>query len=51
MEAIERRHDSGHIEVLPMHLIHRKGAMHQVVETGSAGWVRDFRQIAEAHRG
>jgi hypothetical protein len=51
MEAIERRHDSGRIEVLPMHLIHRKGAMHQVVEDGSAGWVRDFRGIVEAHRG
>jgi hypothetical protein len=50
MEAIERRHDSGRVEVLPMHLIHRKGAMHQVVENGSAGWVRDFRAVAEAHR-
>jgi hypothetical protein len=51
MEAIERRHDSGRVEVLPMHLIHRKGAMHQVVENGSAGWIRDFRAVAEAHRG
>jgi hypothetical protein len=50
MEAIERRHDSGRVEVLPMHLIHRKGAMHQVVENGSAGWVRDFRAVAESHR-
>jgi hypothetical protein len=50
MEAIERRHDSVRVTVLPMHLIHRKGAMHQVVEKGSAGWVRDFRAIAEAHR-
>lgn len=49
MEAIERRHDSGRIEVLPMHLVHRKGAMHQVVEDGSAGWVRDFRAVVEAH--
>jgi hypothetical protein len=51
MAAIEHRHDSGRPEVLPMHLIHRKGAMHQVVEDGSAGWVRGFRDIAEAHRG
>jgi len=50
MEAIERRHDSVRVDVLPMHLIHRKGAMHQVVEKGSAGWVRNFRAIAEAHR-
>jgi hypothetical protein len=51
MAAIERRHDSGRVEVLPMHLIHRKGAMQQIVESGTAGWVRDFRTIAEAHRG
>jgi hypothetical protein len=50
MAAIESRHNSGRVEVLPMHLIHRKGAMHQVVEDGSAGWVRDFRAVAEAHR-
>lgn len=50
MEAIERRHDGAGIQVLPMHLIHRKGAMHQIVDTGSAGWVRDFRAIAKTHR-
>jgi hypothetical protein len=50
MAAIERRHDSGRLEVLPMHLIHRKGGMHQVVESGDAGWVRDFRAVTEAHR-
>jgi len=49
MQAIERRHDGGRVEVLPMHLIHRKGAMHQVVQAGRAGWVRDFRSLAEAH--
>jgi hypothetical protein len=48
MEAIERRHDSGRVEVLPMHLLHRKGAMHQVVENRGAGWVR---AVAEDHRG
>jgi hypothetical protein len=51
MEAIERRHDGAPAGVLPMHLIHRKGAMHQVVEDGSAGWVRDYRSVLEAHRG
>ena len=49
MEAIEHRHHSGRVEVLPMHLLHRKGAMHQVVESGDAGWVRDFRAVSEAH--
>lgn len=51
MEAIERRHDGAGVQVLPMHLIHRKGAMHQVVDAGRAGWVRGFREIAEAHDG
>lgn len=49
MEAIERRHDGGRVDALPMHLVHRKGAMHQVVESGRAGWTRRFRAIAEAH--
>ena len=49
MEAIERRHDSGRVDALPMHLVHRKGAMHQVVESGHAGWVRDFHAVAEVH--
>lgn len=49
MQAIERRHDGGRVEVLPMHLVHRKGAMHQVVQAGRAGWVRDFRELAQAH--
>jgi hypothetical protein len=51
MEAIERRHDGARVQALPMHLVHRKGAMHQVVEDGRAGWVRGFRAIVEAHRG
>jgi len=49
MEAIERRHDSSRVEVLPMHLVHRKGAMHQVVEGGRAGWIREFRRVVTAH--
>jgi hypothetical protein len=49
MEAIEGRHNSGRMEVLPMHLVHRKGAMHQVVENGRAGWIREFRGVVEAH--
>jgi hypothetical protein len=49
MAAIEQRHNSGRVEALPMHLVHRKGAMHQVVEGRRAGWVRDFRSVAEAH--
>jgi hypothetical protein len=51
MQAIERRHDGASVQILPMHLVHRKGSMHQVVEDGLAGWVRDFRALAEAHRG
>jgi hypothetical protein len=49
MEAIERRHDGGRVTALPMHLVHRKGVMHQVVEGGRAGWTRGFRTISEAH--
>lgn len=51
MNAIEQRHNGRGVEVLPMYLVHRKGAMHQVVEGGRAGWVRNFRSVAEAHGG
>ncbi len=49
MAAIEARQAAAPIEPLPMHLIHRKGVMHQVVDAGRAGWVRSFRQIAHDH--
>lgn len=49
MDAIERRHDRAQVQVLPMHLIHRKGVMHQVVDAGHAGWIRDFSKIVKEH--
>ena len=51
MAAIEQRHNSGQVNVLPMHLVHRKGTMHQVVDNGDAGWIRSFRDVAESHGG
>jgi len=33
----------------PMNLVHQKGAMHDIVDNGDAGWVAHFREIAEAH--
>ena len=47
MTAIEQLHNApaSALDVVPMRLPHRKGAMHQVVETGRAGWIADFRQI------
>ncbi len=46
MEAIERRHNGGdRVSPLPMHLVHRKGAMHQVVQSGQAGWIKDYRRL------
>lgn len=35
--------------LIPMGLVHRLGTMHQVVDNGGAGWVRDFREVAAAH--
>lgn len=51
MTAIEQLHAApvAALDVVPMRLPHRKGVMHQVVETGRAGWVTAFRQIAEEH--
>jgi len=51
MERIDRAHDSAPREPFPLTKTHRKGALQQVVEAGDAGWVRDFRDVAKAHRG
>jgi len=55
MQAIEQRHNAELASpVTPpvrMALVHRQGAMHQVVESGQAGWRRDFADIARDHRG
>jgi hypothetical protein len=51
MDRVDRAHDSAPREPFPLTRTHRKGALHQVVEAGQAGWVRDFREIAKAHRG
>lgn len=51
MAAIEQRHNGAGLDVLPMHLVHRKGTMHQVVDDGQAGWIRSFRKVAESHGG
>jgi hypothetical protein len=51
MSAIEQLHaaPASASDAVPMRLAHRKGAMHQVVETGRAGWVRDFESIVREH--
>ncbi len=51
MVAIEQHHNAHPSIALPMSVVHRLGSMHQVVENGEAGWVRQFRSIAEGHRG
>ncbi len=49
MQAIEAQYNAGLPTRLPMSLIHRFGAIQQVVEDGSAGWVRSYREIARKH--
>jgi hypothetical protein len=49
MLAIEQLHSSGRPLLIPMSLVHRLGSMHQVVEYGGAGWVLEFRKIAEGY--
>ncbi|MBF6621556.1 MAG: hypothetical protein ITG02_15170 [Patulibacter sp.] len=50
MDRVDRAHDASPREPFPLGRTHRKGVLHQVVERGEAGWVRDFRDVAEAHR-
>jgi hypothetical protein len=51
MARIDHEHDQAPREPFPLTRVHRKGAMHQVVENAEAGWTRDWRQVAEDHRG
>ncbi|MFE3754373.1 hypothetical protein ACFXO9_08710 [Nocardia tengchongensis] len=38
-------------EELRLRPAHRKGIVHRLVEDARAGWVRDWRKIAESHKG
>jgi hypothetical protein len=49
MAALEQYHRSAGRGPVPLSVVHRFGSMHQVVETGRAGWIRDFRRIVEEH--
>lgn len=49
MERIDAEHQQAPMHPLPMTRTHRKGAMHQVVDRGQAGWTRSYRNIAEDH--
>jgi hypothetical protein len=49
MDRVDRAHESAPSEPFPLTRIHRKGALHQVVDRGQAGWVRDFREVVRAH--
>ena len=50
MRAIRDLHLAQGPTRLRENVIHRFGTMHQIVEDGDAGWVRDFRSVIERHR-
>jgi hypothetical protein len=50
MRSIRDYHNAQPDPPLRMSVVHRLGTMHQVVEGGDAGWVRNFRALAEGHR-
>lgn len=47
--AIETHHRGTVLRVLRASLIHTLGVMHFHVDEGQAGWVRNWREIADAH--
>ena len=47
MSEIQRR--TWTLSHLPAGLVHRLGAMHQVVEQARAGWIRSWREVARRH--
>lgn len=50
MDRIDRDHHANPMHPIPLTKTHRKGAMHQVVEAGLAGWTRGYKRLVEAHR-
>ena len=50
MERIEKQHVAAPDQPFKLLVIHRKGALHQVVENGDAGWIRDYRRIVADHK-
>jgi hypothetical protein len=51
MRALRELHLAQGPTPLRLNVVHRFGAMHQVVEDGEAGWVRNFRAVVTRHRG
>lgn len=51
MERVDQSHDAAPDQPFPLTKTHRKGALHQVVDRGQAGWTRNFRDIAKEHSG
>ncbi len=49
MSRVDAEHDLGPDRPFPLTRVHRKGALHQVVEVGGAGWTRDWRETAQDH--
>jgi hypothetical protein len=51
MRALRELHLSQGVTRLRLNIVHRFGTMHQIVEDGEAGWVREFREVARSYRG
>ncbi|MET4226236.1 hypothetical protein [Oerskovia enterophila] len=50
---VQEKIETGHAQEaasLRAHVLHGVGLLHQAVDNGRAGWVRDWRNVAEAHR-
>lgn len=50
MRGLMELHSAERDLPLRLHVVHRLGTMHQVVEFGRAGWVRNYQEIADEHR-
>jgi hypothetical protein len=50
MNALLSVHLAQGATLLRLNVVHRYGTMHQIVENGEAGWVRDYAAVAERHR-
>jgi len=50
MDEIRASHNAAGATLPPLSVVHKLGSMHLIVDNGKAGWVKHFREIAQAYR-
>jgi hypothetical protein len=49
--SLRTHHAQASAGSLRLHFVHRDGVMHQLVNDGSAGWLKDYERVVREHDG